>query len=201
MSIPDRPRPGETGTRGPGLPRALAGVTVAVLCLSLVPSPASAAAGVVDPSTYVHAVCTTLGGLNSKLISLETANSVSGATTLTGLRDRLTAVLTPMVPAISSAVTDLRNAGAPNVKDGTKIAALVVKELTAVRDAFAKAARGARALSTSSPAAFKKGAQVIAKILTAAGAKANRVLDDATKRYKTNVLDPVRSQDPNCQRG
>ena len=177
----------------------LAGVTIAALCLSVAPIEALAAGTSVDPATYVHSVCTSLSTYKSKLNTLQGSSGLANATTLTDARDRLASLLGQVVTATSTVVTDLQNAGAPNIKNGNKIAALIVREVAALRDAFAKAEHAAQALSTTSATAFKKGADAIGNHVTVVGKKVQNVLDGVRKRYNTTVLKAAQKQDPSCQ--
>ena len=194
---PDQTRTGMTATGGIRLARTLAAVTVAALCLASIP--ALAAGNSVDPSTYTHSVCTALGNYKSQVTSIQTSSNLSSASTLTEVRDRLVTFLNQVGAASSSAVTSLQNAGVPNIKNGNKIAALIVKEVAALRDAFAKAARAAQALNLNDVKAFRSATQAIAKRIGAAGTAANRVLDDAKKRYNVGTIKSAEAQDPSCQ--
>ena len=192
-------RPAKTGTRGPLLPRTLAGVTVAALCLALTPIQAMAASNSVDPSTYTHSVCTALGSYKNQVTSIQASSNLSSASTLTEVRDRLVAFLTQVGAASNSTVTSLQNAGAPSIKNGNKIAALIVGEVSALRNAFAKAARAAQALNLNDVKAFRSATQAIGKRIGAAGTTASHVLDQAKKRYNISALKAAEAQDPSCQ--
>jgi type IV secretory pathway TrbF-like protein len=196
---PERTRSGKTETRGPLLARALAGVVVAALCLALTPIPAMAAGNSVDPSTYTHSVCTALDSYKSQVTSIQASSNLSSASNLTEVRDRLVTFLTQVRAASNSAVTSLQNAGAPTIKNGNKVAALIVNEITTLRDAFAKAARAAQALNLNSVTSFRSATQAIGKRINAAGATASHVLDNAKKRYNISALKAAEAQDPTCQ--
>jgi hypothetical protein len=196
---PDRGHPRQTSTSARRLTRTLAGAAVAAVCLSIAPIQAGAAGNSVDPSTYVHSVCTSLGNYKNQLESLQSSSNFNDASSLTEVRDKLVAFLNQIVAPTNSAVTDLQNAGAPNIKNGNKIAALIVNEITALRDAFTKAATSAQQLNTSDQAAFQKGIDAIGKRIDTAGNKTSRVLDDAKKRFNTKALNKAKAQDPSCE--
>jgi hypothetical protein len=195
----DHGRPGRTAMRRPTLARMFAGGTIATLCVALAPIQATAAGNGVDPATYVHSACTTLGSFRTQLTALQTKTDISNATSLTDVRDKLVSFLNQATTLTTSTVADLRNDGTPNIKNGDKYAALIVKEIASLRDAYAKAARSAQALNTSNVTVFKKQATTIGKRITAAGDKAARVLADAKKRYNLKALIALQSQDPSCQ--
>jgi hypothetical protein len=195
---PEQARPCKTATRGMRLARAFAGVTVAALCLSLTPIQATAAGNSVDSSTYVHSVCTAQSSYKSQVASIQASSNLSSATTPTEVRDRLVVFLNQIVTASNTAVTSFQNAGAPNIKNGNKIAALVVNEVSALRNAFAKAARAAQALNLNNVKAFRSGTQAIAKLINAAGT-AKSVLGGANKRYNVTALKAAVSKDPSCK--
>jgi hypothetical protein len=197
--VPKQTRPAKTATRSPWLARTLAGVTVAVLCLALTPIQAMATGNSVDPSTYTHSLCTALGNYKSQVASIQTSSNLSSANTLTEVRDRLVTFLTQVGAASSSAVTSLHKAGVPNIKNGNKIAALIVNEVTALRSAFAKAARAAQALNLNDVKAFRSATQAIGNRIGAAGTAASHVLADAKKRYNITAIKAAEAQDPTCQ--
>jgi hypothetical protein len=190
-------RPDKTVTKGARLARAFAGFTVAALCLSLTPIQATAAGNSVDPSTYVHSVCTSQTKYTSQIAAIEVSTNPSSATTLTQVRDRLVLFLNRVVAATSSAVTNFQSAGAPNIKNGKTIAALIVKGIAVRRGAFAKAARIAQALNPANAKTFGSGTQAIGKILAAG--TTNGVLAGTNKRYNVTPLKAAVSQDPSCQ--
>ena len=185
--------------RGPRLARMVAATAAVALVLALAPIQAMAQGSSVDPATYVHSVCTTLSGYKTQVSSLEASAGLADATSIADVRDKLVAFLGKVSSATSSAVSDLQNAGAPNIKNGNKIAGLIVKEVAALGDAFTKATQAAQKLSTSSVKAFKKGADAIDKGVRAAGTRVSRVLSDAKKRYNTNAVNSAKAADPSCQ--
>jgi hypothetical protein len=195
----DPARPRRPAMRGPRLARMVAATAAVALVLALAPIQAMAQGSSVDPATYVHSVCTTLTSYKTQVSSLESSAGLANATSIADVRDKLVAFLGKVSSATSSAVTNLQNAGAPNIKNGNKIAALIVRQVSALGDAFTKAARDAQKLNTSSVNAFKRGADAIDKSVVAAGKSATRVLDAAKKRYNTKVLKSAQTADPSCQ--
>jgi hypothetical protein len=191
--------PHRPATRGPRLARMVAATAAVALVLALAPIQAMAQGSSVDPSTYVHSVCTTLTSYKTQVSSLEASAGLADATSIADVRDKLVAFLGKVSSATSAAVTNLQNAGSPNIKNGNKIAGLIVQEVTALGDAFTKAARAAEKLNTSSVNAFKKGADAIDKGVTTAGKRVTRVLGDDKKRYNTNALKSAQTADPSCQ--
>ena len=191
-------RPGQTLGTGTRLARAFAWFTVTALCLSLSAFPATAAGNSVDPSTYVHSVCAAQSSYRSQVAAIQASSNLSSATTPTEVRDRLVVFLNHIVAALNTAVTSSQSAGAPKIKNGNKIAALVVKEVTVLRNAFAKAAHAARALNPSNVTAFRSGTLAIAKLINAAG-KTTSVLSGVNKRYNITALQAAVARDPSCQ--
>jgi hypothetical protein len=129
---------------------------------------------------------------------LRDAESRSNGSSLADTRDRLVTFLTQATTATQTAVTELQAAGAPSIKNGDKIAAIIVKEVTAIRDAFIKAADGAHALSTSNRSAFQREIDAVGKQIDAAGKQAGQALNAAKKRFNTKVLSAAQSKDPSC---
>jgi hypothetical protein len=160
---------------------------------------AADAATSVDPATYVHSICTTLGGYKTQLTGLQTSTDIANSTSLAEVRDKLVAFLSQASTLTDTAATALQSAGAPSIKNGDKIAALIVAEVTALRDAFAKATRSAQALNVGDIKKFKKQEQAISKQINTAGAKVKSVFADAKKKYDTKPLKASQTQDPSCQ--
>jgi hypothetical protein len=192
-------RPDRPAARRPRLARTLVVGTAVAFVVALTPVQATAQGNSVDPATYVHSICTTLSGYKTQVSSLQASAGLADATSIADVRDKLVAFLGKVSSATSSAVTDLQNAGSPNIKNGNKVAALIVREVAALGNAFEKATRAAQNLNTSNAKAFKKGADAIDKGVRAAGARTTRVLDDAKKRYNTKVLKAAQTADPSCQ--
>ena len=195
----DPARTDRPATRRPRLARTLTATAAVTLVLALAPIQAMAQGSSVDPATYVHSVCTTLSSYKTQVSALEASAGLSNATSIADVRDKLVAFLGQVTSTTSSAVTDLQNAGTPNIKNGNKVAALIVREVTTLGDAFSKATRAAQNLNTTNANAFKKGADAISKGVTTAGKRATAVLSDAKKRYNTKVLNTAQAADPACQ--
>lgn len=196
---PDRVRREHRVVGWPRLARIFAGTTVAAVVLSLAPAPAGAAGSSVDPTTYIHSLCTTVSGYNTQVMSLQASAGIATSTNLTDVRDRLAALLSKVSSATTSVVADLKNAGFPNIKNGDKIAAVIVREFSALGDAFTKATKDARTLSTSNDKAFTSKAGAIDRAVTAAGNKAGHILSNVKNRYNTTALKAAEAQDPSCQ--
>jgi hypothetical protein len=191
-------RPGKTVGKGTRRARAFAGFTVGALCLSVSALPATAAGNSVAPSTYVHSVCMAQNSYKSQVAAIQASSNLASATTPTEVRDRLVVFLNHIVAALNTAVTSSQRAGVPKIKNGNKIAALVVNEVTVLRNAFVKAAHAARALNPSNVKAFRSGTLAIAKLINAAG-KTTTVLSGANKRYNITALEAAVAQDPTCK--
>jgi hypothetical protein len=182
---------------GPRRARFLVATAVAGLVLSIAPVAALAQSTSVDPATYVHSVCTTLSSYSGQVTALQSSTDLSNATSLTDVRDKLVSFLGQVRSASSTALTALQNAGAPNIKNGSKIAAVIVREVSALGDAFTKAENLAQKLSTTSLSSFKRGIAAITKLEKSAGQQATKVLASARGRYPS--LKSAGKSDPACQ--
>lgn len=189
----------ETATRAPRRGRLVAAATVAALCLSFATIQAADAATSVDPATYVHSICTTLDGYKTQLTGLQNSTDLANSTSLAEIRDKLVAFLSQATTVTDTTATGLQSAGAPSIKNGDKIATLIVAEVTALRDAFAKATRSAQALNVGNIKKFKKQELAISKQINTAGSKVKGVFTDAKKKYDTKPLKASQTQDPSCQ--
>lgn len=184
-------------TPGPRRARFLVATAVAGIVLSIAPVTALAQTTNVDPATYVHSVCTTLSSYQGQVTAFQSSTDLNNATTLADVRNKIVSFLGQVRSATSTAVTALQHAGAPNIKDGNKIAAIIVREVSALGDAFKKAESLAQKLSTTSLTAFKRGATAITKLENAAGKQATSVLATAKRRYPSIKAAGV--SDPACQ--
>lgn len=200
--MPARTSPRHTDRRTSHAPgarsiRFFAAAAIGAVLLSVAPATALAQGATVDPPTYVHSVCTALSNYSGQVTTLQSAANLNSATSLTDVRDRIVTFLSQVRTATGTAVTALQNAGSPNIKDGSKIAAVIVRQISNLGDAFAKAEKLAQRLSTTDLNAFKRGAAVITKLENSAGKRSANVLADLKGKYPS--IKAAKINDPACQ--
>ena len=115
----------------------------------------------VSPSAYVHSVCTTIYPYERDVV-------VSGAKLQAALfavktpveaKRVLQAYITTVSADTDTAVTKLRAAGSPNVKNGARIASTILDAFTAVGSAMHQALSEVASLPTGNLTAFRTGIQ------------------------------------------
>lgn len=133
-------------------------LTVATVCAGLaLAGCGSSSSSTVRPSAYVHSFCGAVGPFAQDLVTR------TGALNLTSLKSPAQgkAAIHGYLAAIESdaatALTKLRKAGAPDVKDGQRIASQVITAFSSLDGAMKKAVGQAANLPTTSAAALKAG--------------------------------------------
>jgi hypothetical protein len=137
------------------LPSALA-VVAAVLALA---GCGSSSSSKVDAGTYVGAVCSAITPLEKDVVSRSSALNNSTAASATQAKKTLQTFLAAVAADSDSALSKIKAAGTPDIKNGKTVSANVVKAFTELRDAMRTAVTKANALPTGSASAFKAGAQ------------------------------------------
>jgi len=113
-----------------------------------------------SPAAYVKSVCTTLGKWSS---SIRTASSrlqsaSTGATSLANGKQQYVAFIRALVSDTDTAVSRLKDAGAPNIKNGKQISSTLVSTFTQAKAGLSNAASEATRIPVSSAAAYQAGA-------------------------------------------
>ena len=116
----------------------------------------------VSAETYVKSVCTAVGNWARDIQTRSSALNVAQLSNPVQGKQAVERFMTAAVASTQNAVSQLKAAGTPSVTNGSKISNEVVSTFKAVATAMNIGAAQARALPTSSPAAFKAAADTLA---------------------------------------
>ena len=112
----------------------------------------------VTPAAYVKAICQSVGPFEKDVQSRSSAlnlgaikNPAQGKTALQGF-------LSAVASDTDNAVSKLKAAGSPDVKNGKQISSAIVTAFSQLRGALSQAVSSANSLPTGSAAAFKPAA-------------------------------------------
>ena len=115
----------------------------------------------VSPSAYVKSVCSAVGAFRKDIQDKSSALSATSLTNPHQGKAALQAFVSASVSGADDAVSKLKDAGSPNVANGKSISSSIVGAFTQLSSAFTQTESSVNALSTSSAAAFKSGAQSV----------------------------------------
>jgi hypothetical protein len=175
-----------------------------VLCVLVVALLASCGGGggggsdKVDPKTYVHSVCgAVLSWVNSAKQGSTQLQQVAGVgTSPADAKAALANYMDSLVQKTQSVLSQLQNAGVPDVPNGESVSSAFTDAFQRIGDAFAKARDSISSISTTSQAAFRAAAQNLATTLQTSlqgiGSSLNKIGEDPS-------LVTASKQDQNCQ--
>jgi hypothetical protein len=140
----------------------------------------------VPPKQWTRSVCTSLGNweTNIKNLTSDFRTNVATVGSLPEAKDMLVTFLGSAVDETDTLLTQLRKAGVPNLKDGSKVAKLFKNALTDVRGIFADGQQTARTLDTSDPTQFSAAATNLGNDITQGGDKLSQTFKSAARKYK-----------------
>lgn len=112
----------------------------------------------VSAKTYVGSICNAVAPFERDVVARSSALDLTTVKGPTQGKAALQSFLTAIAGDTDSAVSKLKSAGTPNVKNGSQIATAIVGAFSQLSTAMHKAVGEANALSTSNATAFKDGA-------------------------------------------
>jgi hypothetical protein len=113
----------------------------------------------VSAGTYISSVCSAITPLEQDVVNRSSALKISPATSAAQAKKTLQTFLTAVAADSDHALARIQAAGTPDIDNGKTVAATIVKAFTEVKDTLHTAETKANSLPTSSPTAFKAGAQ------------------------------------------
>ena len=113
----------------------------------------------VTPAAYVKSICSAIAPFERDVQTRSSALNFSSIKNASQGKSALHGFLTAIVSDTGDAVAKLKSAGTPNVSNGKAIANGIVGAFTQLKSALSQAAQKSESLPTSSPQAFKSGAQ------------------------------------------
>jgi hypothetical protein len=157
--------------------------------------PVLATAQTTPPKEWAHDVCTALGEWLSdiKRRSRSMVSELRSAASGQEAKDVLVNSLGTYVQDTDTLLAQIREAGVPKMKDGTKLARVIQNGTTDAREIFAEAQETAANLETTDRAQLAADVKDLDKSISKGGDKLGRTITRAERRYKSPTLD-----DPAC---
>ncbi len=150
----------------------------------------------VSPATYVKAVCTTLGPFEKDVQTRSAAlQRLPSIRTAAERKSALQGFFKAVVGDSDKAVSQLKAAGSPNVKNGGKIESAIVLVFTRFGTAAKQASSKADALPTTSLPAF----QTAANALNSSFSTSMAGIGAGVSGLKSPELDKAEKQEPACK--
>jgi len=144
--------------------RKLVGALVALVCALAAAgcggssgSSSSSASGI-SAGTYVRAICSAVGPFEKDVAARSNALNSAKLTSPQQGKKAVQGFLNSVSADTDRALTKLQSAGTPSVDNGQKISTTIVAAFKDLKQAIGSASDQAKSLSTSSPQAFKNGA-------------------------------------------
>ena len=140
----------------------------------------------VPPKQWAQSVCTSLRDwkTNVKDLTSEFRSAGGGSTDAAQVKDLLVTYLGNTVNETDALLTQLDEAGTPNLNDGSKVAGLFQQAITDVRDLFATGQQDAANLDTTDLTKFRATSTRIGNAIKQGGAKLSQTFKAAGRRYK-----------------
>jgi hypothetical protein len=180
---------------------AVLAVACSALAISAVLGASAAAlpARSVPPSRWVRSVCTSISDWQSTIQQgSNLTSSLQGATDISQVQAQVVSYLQSTVTASDQLVSNIRKAGTPAVKNGSKIANAFKNGFSQIRDTFATAANTTRNLDTSDPTQF---ANALTNVGTAIDNGSNAIkstFSSIDTKYRPRALDRAFNREPAC---
>jgi hypothetical protein len=149
--------------------RALPTLAAALVATLLLAACGSSSSGV-QPSAYVHTVCTTLGTWRSGVQGASThlQSSVTGSTTVPQLKQQYQTFVSALLSNTDSAKAKLKAAGVPGVSNGGQISSSLVRAFTNASSGLQKAQSQAAQLPTGDGTTFKTAVAGVTQTISGA---------------------------------
>jgi hypothetical protein len=150
----------------------------------------------VSPKSYVTSVCSAVGPFEKDLLARSNALNVASLKSPAEGKQALQGFMSAVVTDTDRAISQLKAAGTPNVKNGGAISAAIVSAFNQLKGALVQVQAQTNALPTSSAAAFKAAANSLGASvrtsLSSIGAGLNGLKSPALEKAAKNT--------PACQK-
>jgi hypothetical protein len=150
----------------------------------------------VKPSSYVHAVCTSLGiwrtGVQDASNRLQT--NATSVTSLQQLKQHYRTFVSALLSNTDRATSELTAAGVPAVDNGKQISSSLVQAFSTASTGLARARSQASQLPTDSPSGFKTAAGAATQTIT----QSLRSMKSVSPK-KDPALHEASNKDPACK--
>jgi hypothetical protein len=150
----------------------------------------------VSPATYVKAVCSALGPFEKDVQSRSAAlQNLPQSKTAAQRKSILQGFFAAVVGDSNTAVSKLKAAGSPSVKNGPKIESAIVLVFTRFGTAATAASTKANALPTTSLSAFQTAANALNSSFTTSMSG----IGAGVSGLKSPELDAAEKKEPSCK--
>ncbi len=153
-----------------------------------------------SPEAWAADVCsaasTWMDDIGTQSESLE--DTMSGAASIEDVRERLVAFVDDAIERTDQMLSEIEDAGSPDIDDGEQLADDFLEVLSGFNTALEEVRTTAEGLSDD-PAQFVEGAQQIATAMEAAGSEIQTGLNDLQQSADSDDLDAAFDDEPACQ--
>jgi hypothetical protein len=177
-----------------------AAVLTAVLALAACGGSSSntnSTTSIVSPAAYVHSVCKAVGPFETDVVKRSSALNLSNISSPAQGKTALQGFLTAISTDTKQALTQLKAAGTPNVKNGKQIASAISSAFAQLGTTMSSALQQAKSLPTNSAAQFKSGAQKLGSSVRSSMGKIGTNLQSGT--LKSPELEKAAAKDSACK--
>jgi len=153
-----------------------------------------------SPETWAADICgaasTWMNDIGAQSESLD--DTMSGAASIEDVRDRLVAFVDDAIERTDQMLSEIDDAGSPDVDNGEQLADDFLEVLAGFKTALEEVRTTAAGLSDD-PAQFAEGAQQIATAMAAAGSEIQTGLNELQQSAGSDDLDAAFDDEPACQ--
>jgi hypothetical protein len=153
----------------------------------------------VPPNKWVRTVCTNINDWQNTIQQgANLTTSLQGATDVAQVKDQVVSYLQSTVTASDQLVTNIGQAGTPNVKNGSKIAKAFKNGFSQIRDTFATAQNTTQGLDTSDPTQFASALTDVGTAIENGSNGVKSTFNSIDTKYHPRALDRAFNREPAC---
>jgi hypothetical protein len=148
----------------------------------------------VSAGTYVKAICTAVGPFEKDVAARSNALNSAKLTSASQGKKAVQGFLSAVSDDTDQALSRLQAAGTPNVSNGKTISTTIVGAFKSLKSAIASALTQANSLSTTSPQAFRDGANKLGGTVRSSLGGISQSLG----KLKSADLEKAAAKEPSC---
>jgi hypothetical protein len=160
-------------------------------------SSGSSSSSGVSAATYVKSVCSAVAPFERDVVARSGALNPATIKNPTQGKQALQSFLSAVATDAGQALSQLKNAGEPNVKNGKQIAGTIVTAFSKLKTAMSQAASQAGSLPTNDVQAFKSATQGLGTTLQSSMTSIGTSLQSST--LKSPELKSAAAKEPTCK--
>jgi hypothetical protein len=149
----------------------------------------------VTPAAYVKSICQAVGPFEKDVQSRSSALNLSAIKNPAQGKTALQGFLSAVASDTDNAVSKLKSAGTPNIKNGKQISTAIVTAFTQLRGALSQAVSSANSLPTGSAAAFKTAAVALGNTVRTSMSN----IGSGLTGLSSPALESAAKKEPACQ--